>query len=462
MSAVRATRVPEVLVWALAAAAAGAAGALVATGAFGNAPSIVFGLAALAALFVVLARDLRVGLVFMLVALPLDTAGRVLASPVTVTVFHMTLLATLAVWGGRLLLGQQTYRPRLSAVGVGFLALVAAAIWSYPQSLDQGATLMAIVRLVFLFTFYLACETLISDRVIARIVVATVVGTAALSSALAVVQYRFPDIAPGMVHTQIGAAGAVLVRPAGLFSDPNYLGTFASIAILAALAKALHARRVRGALPWLLGAAVCSAGLLVTYSRTAWVGVAAGLVVLLLSAPKRRIPALVAMTGIAVVLILVAAPAQVVSRFESITDFRGDGSIATRYLMVGSTVHMIEDRWALGTGLGAYDAAYPPYRLAGSNKDIFEPHELPLAMWAEMGIPGLIAELLLIVGVVVELRRRHHKGWNVYEAAGVAGLLALLVQSFFQYYLYFEYLWLFFALTVAAARFDASSEEVSA
>lgn len=448
--------------WALAAVAVGGVSALVVVGGRSDVAAMLLGLILLAGLAVVLAKDVRLGLVFMVVALPLDTAGRVITSPVTVTVFHLTLLVTLAVWGMRLALGEAGPRPRVSAVGLGFLALVLAAIWSYPQSLDQGATLMSIVRLVFLFLFYLAFETLITDRTVARRVVVALVASAAASSLLAVVQYRFPNSALGMIHTQTQALGVVLVRPAGFFSDPNYLGTFASVAVVVALAKALHAHRLRSAVVWLAGAALCSAGLIVTFSRTAWVGVAAGFVVLVMSSPKRRVPWLLAATAGSVVLVLAVAPTQVVSRFESITNIQKDQSIATRYLMAGSTVRIIEDRWALGTGLGAFDVAYEPYRLAGSRTDIFKPHQLPLAMWAEMGIPGLVAEILLIAGVFIELRRRRHKGWNVYEAAGVAGLLALLVQSLFQYYLYFEYLWLFFALTVAAARFDASPEEVSA
>ncbi|PKQ20915.1 MAG: hypothetical protein CVT66_02510 [Actinobacteria bacterium HGW-Actinobacteria-6] len=447
--------------WAFAAVAAGGAAALVSGGVLGNLPALIFGLAALVGLMVAIAGDIRVGLVAMIIALSLDTAGRLITSPVTVTVYHMTLLATLAIWALRLLSGDKRVRPRLSVVTLGFAALVLAAVFSLPLSMNQGATITAIIRLSFLLLFYLAFETFITDRGVARTVMIALVGSAAFSSTLAFVQYRFPGLVLGVIHTQTSRLGAVLVRPGGFFSDPNYLGTFLSVAILAAMAEAMHAKRFRSMILWFAAAGVCSVGLVVTFSRTAWVGVAAGFIVLVLSSPKRRVPWLLGASAAAVAVVLIVSPASVVSRFESITNVSSDKSIATRYLMLGSTVDMIEDHWALGTGLGAFDVAYEPYRRAGSHTYIFKPHEVPLAMWAEMGIPGLIAEVLLVVGVFIEIRRRRHKGWNRYEAAGVAGLIALLVQSLFQYYLYFEYLWLFFALTVAATRFQASPEEVS-
>lgn len=451
----------DALGWLLAAVSAGVAAALVASGTLGNLPMLLLGVAALAAAMVAIAGDMRIGLVLMVIALSLDTAGRLITSPVTITVYHVTLLATLAVWAIRLLSGDEKLRPRLSAVTLGFAALVLAALFSLPLSLNQGATVTAIIRLSFLFFFYLAFETLIVDRSVARLVVRTLVATAAFSSLLAAAQYRLPGFMLGVVHTQTSKLGAVLVRPGGFFSDPNYLGTFLSVAVLAALAEAMHSKRIRGSALWFAAAGICAIGLVVTFSRTAWVGIAAGFVVLVLSSPKRRVPWLLGASALAVAVVLAASPTNVVSRFESITNVSSDKSIATRYLMIGSTVDMIEDHWALGTGLGAFDVAYEPYRRAGSHTNIFKPHQVPLAMWAEMGIPGLLAEILLVAGVFIEIRRRRHKGWNRYEAAGVAGLVALLVQSLFQYYLYFEYLWLFFAITVAATRFRALPEEVS-
>ncbi len=87
-----------------------------------------------------------------------------------------------------------------------------------------------------------------------------------------------------------------------------------------------------------------------------------------------------------------------------------------------------------------------------------KPHEIPLALWAETGVAGIIAQIVLIWGLVAVYWRRRPKGWSVTEAFALAGILSLGVQSLFQYYLYFDYLWLFIAFAIAANRIARQEE----
>jgi O-antigen ligase len=128
--------------------------------------------------------------------------------------------------------------------------------------------------------------------------------------------------------------------------------------------------------------------------------------------------------------------------------------------MYGSTIEMIGDYWVFGTGLAAYDQAYPDYMRAGALPRITRPHQIPLSLPAETGVVGLLAELVIVLGVFGMVVRRRRRSWSPWESAAVVGLLTLLVQTLFQYYLYFEYLWLFLALTVAADRLARTTEEV--
>ncbi|MEN6429940.1 MAG: O-antigen ligase family protein, partial [Coriobacteriales bacterium] len=400
------------------------------------------------------------GVLLILLVLPLDVAGRLLTEPLSITVFHVSLLLTLVAWAIAWLRDPETSAPRLSALDVGIAALVAAAVWSLPGSLDKAATVVSIVRLVFLWLFTLSVVTFVRDERMADRVVSVVVGTGAASSMLALVQYAVPGFPIGSTHVDVAAGGVSRARPGAFFEDPNLLGTFLSVAVIAALAKAVHARRWRDAAVWVALAGVCGLGLGVTLSRTGMVGVLLGVVVLVMTAPRKRRPWLAGAAVACAAVILLAAPGQVLDRLTSVVDIEADSSIRTRYLMVGSTVDMIRDRWVFGTGLGAYSLAYPKYRRIGALISITRPHQLPLALWAEMGIMGLVSEILIVGSIVWVVRSRRHRGWNVYESLGVAGLLAVLVQSLFQYYLYFEYLWLFLALTVAATRFTRDAEEV--
>ncbi len=449
--------------WVLGAAVSGAAAAaLVGLGGLSPLAVIagVLGFAIAAAVVLLVLAEPERGLWLMLLATPLDTAGRIITSPVTVTVFHLTLLLTLMAWMLRWVIDPDDGRPRWSAIDVGIAMLLAAALWSLPGSLAPAATVMSTVRLVFMWVFFLAFVTWVRSERSLRFLVVLVVVTASLSAVVSVVQSIAPDAGIGYVHTQVGIDG-LTHRPAAFFDDPNYLGTLLSLAILAAVGLSIAARKAMHSFLWLMPAALCSWGMIVTLSRTAWLGVMAGIVALVLAAPKDRRKWLIGVLVVLAVAVTVAAPDATVSRVASFADIDRDTSIRTRVLMLDSTIDMIRDNWVFGTGLSAYEVAYPPYRHLGALVYILKPHQLPLALWAEMGLPGVFAQLLLVGGVVWMVRKRRHRGWNVYEAIGVAGLLSILVQSLFQYYLYFQYLWLFLALTAVATRLSVSTKEVS-
>lgn len=420
---------------------------------------LVAGAVALAVTAAVM-RDVQWGLYAMLLVLPLDIAGRVITSPVTITVFHLTLLVTIGAWLVRLGRRDPLARHEWSAVDLGVAALLLAGLWSLPFSLSPAATRMSLLRVVFLVLFYLLFTTFMRDKRTMDRVLVVLVATGAASAGLAIVQTLVPGLGIGYAR-MVGLGGGVsIARPSAFFDDPNYLATFLSVAIIAGVGRAVHARSWPRALAWLAGTAVSSVGLYITLSRTGWVGAAVGIVVVLLTAPRRRRPRLIAVASVVVLLALVLSPSLLIERLASIGDVTNDKSLATRYLMIGSTAEIIRDRWVFGTGLGAYDVAYPAYREPGSLYQITKIHQLPMAFPAEMGIAGLIAEVLIVVGVFVVIRRRRHSGWNAWESIGVAGLVAILVQSLFQYYLFFEYLWLFLALTVAATRLERPAEEV--
>lgn len=398
-------------------------------------------------------RDPKRGLLLMLTLIPLDVAGRIITKPVTVTWFHLALLVTLVSLVVAWRKGTVQIPDTVSPVSIGVGVLVFAALWSLPFSLAPAATAVAAVRLAFQGLLYLAFVLLITNEGMARRVVVVLAVTAVLSSILAVAQFVWPGIGIGSVDSF--AVGAdIVVRSGAFFDDPNFLGAFLSVAVLAGLGMAVHASRPRGATVWLLTAVVGAVGIVLTFSRTAWVGVLAGAIVVVLAAPRKRRTALLVVSVFVAVLVVAIAPDAVTSRFRSITDVESDPSVRTRYVMLESTREMIGDYWLFGTGLAAYDKAYPRYQQSDAMPGITKPHELPLAIWAEMGIVGLLAEVIIIGALAWMLWKRRKIPWGPYESVGVAALVAMLVQSLFQYYLYVEYLWVALALSVAAARFE--------
>jgi hypothetical protein len=72
-------------------------------------------------------RRLEFGLVARLFTPPVDTFGRLITSPVTVTVFHVVLLICLAACVSRLL--RREAIPQLSWLDVDVVALIGAGLW---------------------------------------------------------------------------------------------------------------------------------------------------------------------------------------------------------------------------------------------------------------------------------------------------------------------------------------------
>lgn len=444
--------------WLAAAVIVGAASAAASSLEFVAPGQVFVAVLALAITALVLWRA-EFGPVLIVLTLPLDVAGRIYQGPVTITLFHLALLVSLLSWAIRVAQSPGEWL-RFSILDVGIVALIGAVVWSMPHSLYLKGTVVSLVRLVFLWLFTLLYANLLRTRADVGRVLAALGLAGAATSLLVLFQYRFPDIAPGNLGVVAKVGGEKVTRVSGFFDDPNYLAGFLTVVIVAALAETVHARRLPRILPWLAVFGVSAAALMVTLSRTGWVAVLVGILVVVLTAPaKRRMPLIVAGALVAGAL-AAGASATIIARFESITDVRSDRSVGTRVLMIESTVDIIREYWVWGTGLNAFDHAYPVYRRPGSIPEITRPHQIPLAMWAEMGVAGLAAEIVLLLAIVTIFVRRRAGPWTMVESLALGGTLTLLAQTVFQYYLYFEPMWLMFALCVVSERVRAVPEAV--
>ena len=441
--------------WVLIVLAAGVlagAAAVQGTLAAGALVAIVLG----AAFAMAVLRRLEVGVIVLLFTLPLDRFGRV-PGLAGVTLYQLVLLVSLGAWAVWLMAGCTTLRFSWADVGLG--SVILAALWSLPHSLDQGGTVVAIVRLLFTWGFVLLISNVIDSELWLRRAVSAFLLTGVGAGLLAISQ-QWLGVRVGAIKDYLALGGSVSFSRAGaFFADPNQLGTFMSIALVMAVAQLVHETRKGRALVLVGVIGVTGLALVASLSRTAWVGALLGLLIVVLTAPRERRRAVVlGAAGIGVALALFGSPF-LVARLLSAGDVSGDKSVATRYYMTQSTLAMIRDNPVWGTGLDAYPLAYPAYRLPGSSATIVELHQLPLAFPVEMGLAGMLAELVLFGSMMALYVRRRPNGWTVWESATFAALLCVLIQTLFQYYLYFEYLWLVLAFGVVATRLARTSEE---
>jgi O-antigen ligase len=211
-------------------------------------------------------------------------------------------------------------------------------------------------------------------------------------------------------------------RPQGTLSHwMTYSGTL-MLVICAAVARLLYGTSGRLWAAFVMPALLVALSL--TLTRGAWVGVAIGVAVLLLSKDFRLLAVIPAVAVIGIVF----APQQMIDRWNSIFD-PTDLTSRDRVAMLQAGVSMVKDYPLTGVGPNQIERAYPNYRVAEAVKPT-NPHlhNVPMQIAAERGLPALAAwiwfVITLVVGLLKLLRRSRHKSLAAAALGGVAAMLA--------------------------------------
>jgi O-antigen ligase len=189
---------------------------------------------------------------------------------------------------------------------------------------------------------------------------------------------------------------------------------------------------------WMLpGAGVTVAALAFTYSRNAWLGLAAGTLGLVLTA--QRTLRIVAVLAAVLALGAVALPGPVAERVRSVVNLE-DRTLRDRVAMWRAGLSMIAEHPLLGVGPGEVRTWYQHYR----RPEAIRPstghlHNSPIQIAAERGLPALFAWAWLWVVFFRE-------GWGILGRVGreppirralvcasLAGVAGFLVAGLFEH-----------------------------
>ena len=323
------------------------------------------------------------------------------------------------------------------------LALLGLALWGFASQswafmrLDApevGQTAALQLGGVALFALAVACA-----GPPPRAVVGLLAAVLLLNSAITILQaqtqgsiglaafgeFEFGPARPGIGVVQAG--GVRWVRPLGLMAHPNMLAGTLVAGLLASAALVLSPRR---GLRW-LGSGLFALGLwalLLTFSRAAWLGFAAGVVAVLpllrwtLRDRARRFQLVVTLA------LALAVGAAFVAGFAPFLAARaGSGeesielrSVADRIVYTDFALRSIGERPVLGVGIGnfpwrtSYYLVDTFYDLRGDNV-----HNVYLSAWAELGLVGFA---LLLVALVAGLAAAFRAARSPIEVAGASWL----------------------------------------
>jgi putative inorganic carbon (HCO3(-)) transporter len=207
----------------------------------------------------------------------------------------------------------------------------------------------------------------------------------------------------------------------------TYSGTL-MLVICAAVARLLYDRRDRGWAAVVIPALIVS--LIVTFTRSALVGLAAGVGVLFLLRDFR----LLALLPIGVAAALTLAPADVTRRIYSIADLN-DPTNRDRVAMIEAGVSIVKDYPFTGVGPDMIKHVYPEYRVPTALMPVAPHlHNVPLQIAAERGLPALVLWSWFVVAALASLvRSLHTTRYKVLAAAGIGTIVAMLTAGMFEY-----------------------------
>ncbi len=248
----------------------------------------------------------------------------------------------------------------------------------------------------------------------------------------AIGEYGIEPGSTGLSYLKVN--GIQWLRPYGLTVHPNILGGFLAVAIIAV--GALLVIRLNGQRPkWLTALlsvtfGIVLAGLLLTFSRSAWIAVAVSGVLLIVLCRRwlreqidwRRLRRLL-IGAAALTLVFVVAYHDLVFARTGLGDESGElRSISDREVFMGYTFRMIGQQplIGLGAGMNAWASAQmirdDPRQIDMQAQPV---HDVPLLIWSELGLVGLLLWAGSLFGA----------GWILFRVRKAVDPLALALAA---------------------------------
>lgn len=368
-------------------------------------------------------------------------AGPVLRWPLgagSIGILDLMVAATAGAWFLAWSSGRYPWRPAplLRLIGPFGFALLLSTLAA--SSLEEA--LPELVKWAEVIVIYALGAQLIGPR--HRLPLAAALVVAAVGESLVGLRQFIWRIGPEAYR--LGA----FLRSYGTFGQPNpfagYLGLILPLALALGLGHLGEIRRRRGEArlsPWLpavgflAAGLVIAAGMVTSWSRGAWLGMAASsLAVLVLSSATGRL--LVGMGAVLLFWLYPLLPPALTARLQDIALFfgtwnaRGVPVTDANFAVLERVAHwqaawaMFADRPWLGIGIGNWNVIYPEYAISPWFDPLGHAHNVLFHVAAEAGILGVLGYLWFWLGslAVTLWVIKRQEGRNRALAIGVFGL----------------------------------------
>jgi hypothetical protein len=241
------------------------------------------------------------------------------------------------------------------------------------------------------------------------------------------------DLLPSMSGASVVqlADGLRWLRAYGTFPHPNLLGGWTLALLASPLTLILLPSKWR--IPALILFSTGLVLLVLTFSRSAWLGLAALSAVLLFRWKRLHRKSLIVLiaTGLLCLALLFVPLRQMFATRLVVNQVQTEQvSSFTRLWLVQRTWEIIQKQPILGVGIGSYSLALSQH--VAAFYDIEPVHNIPMLAWSELGPGGVIA--LTGLGIMVAFRTfKARRPLTIIFSAILAGLF---VVSLFDHYLW--------------------------
>jgi O-antigen ligase len=375
--------------------------------------------------------------------------GFLAAAQLSVAPAYIMLAITFACWAAVVRVHHE--RIQVPTMFWGLAAYGVATIFSALNSVDPTTSLIDCKQLVLFLIVPVVYRFARGPR--ALTFATLIISVGALSALLGIAQF-------GLLHFD-----NLSKRPHGNLT--HYM-TYSGVLMLVACAAAarLVFRRegttfFGGSRTWtVLVMPALIVALALTFTRSAWVGLVAGVGVLIVLKDRR----LLAGIPLVVALAILIAPTSVTARMYSMFDVN-DPSNKDRVAMLQSGVEIVRDHPITGVGPDMVKSVYREYRQPWAVNDLnVHLHNVPVHIAAERGLPALLVWLGFIVYLTRDLIRRLTTSRHPSLAAGaLAAVAAMVAAGLFEYnFGDSEFLMLFLVLITLPYASDRTADDADA
>lgn len=325
-------------------------------------------------------------------------AYRVLVTPelgVMALIFGMPFLPTMALAALvvytalclmiKLILGKR--QLSLEAVDIAALAFAFSLFCSGVFSFSTGSLKPALLFICFLCAYFLTVTLIRTGEWLSRCLWSAI-ASATVVALIGIVQYFSGALSTKNAWLDSDMFEEIAGRAVSTLENPNMLAEYLILLLPLAAAQLLCRSGASQRVCAFFACCAMGACVILTWSRGAWLGLIFGALVFLLIWNRRSLYLILA--GVASIPFLpLILPDAILQRFGSIGNL-ADTSTSYRVSIWRGTVHLLQDYWLTGIGVGeaAWKTVYPRYALA-SIETAPHAHNLYLQTWVQGGIVAL-------------------------------------------------------------------------